>query len=214
MGLAIFTSSGMFYPSMYGLEVGDLIQALAVGAGAGGGFGGYTSSPSIGGGLSGKMAIKSHILQNTDGISVTVGVGGNGGISPGGGDATAGSSSSFGSIVTAPGGAATGNRMPQGSGGNGGYYPGLNRPFARGTLYGNTSNDSGGSGGLEGTAVNGAPGIVPFGGTPASGGNYGRVGDYYRGGGCGGLGYGAGGGAGGPVEYGGPGASGLVIVTW
>ena len=202
MGLAIFTSSGMFYPSMYGLKAGDLIQVLVVGAGAGGGFGGYTTHPAIGGGLSGKMAIKSHILQNTNGISVTVGVGGNGGISPDG-NATAGSSSSFGSIVTASGGEATGNQLGSGSGGNGGYYPGLNRPFARGTLYGNTSNDSGGSGGLAKTAVNGAPGIVPFGGTPASGGSYGYVGDDYRGGGAGGSG-----------AYGGPGASGLVIVTW
>lgn len=39
MGLAIFEQSGVFDPTMYGLQAGDLIQVIAVGGGGGGGAG-------------------------------------------------------------------------------------------------------------------------------------------------------------------------------
>lgn len=211
MGMEIFTSSGTFDPAAHGLQAGDLIQIIAVGGGAGGDYSGGT-----GGGLSGKILIKSHVLQNTNKISVTVGVGGTGGTSSNGAP-TAGSSSSFGSIVTAPGGEATGNIMGLASGGDGGYSPMFNKPFARGAPRGSTSNDSGGSGGLSDAPNNGSPGIVPFGGTPAGGGGRflsGNANVSSIGGGSGGHGYGAGGGAGASYARGGNGASGLVIVTW
>lgn len=219
MGLEIFTSSGTFNPATYGLQAGDFIQVLVVGAGAGGDWGRDSSNATYGGGLAGSIAVKTYKLPNTNTINVTVGTGGSGGTSASN-HAKAGQSSSFGAVVSAPGGAATGNGLDSGAGGDGGYSPLLAQAFMQGgRASGTLGTDGGGDGGSNGgkggkTYQRGAYGSVPFGGSPAYGGSYGDGSSYYGGGG-GGNGYGAGGGAGGyPFASGGSGASGLVIVTW
>lgn len=40
MGMQIFTSSGQFNPADFGLQIGDILQGVAVGGGGGGGGGG------------------------------------------------------------------------------------------------------------------------------------------------------------------------------
>lgn len=155
----IFTSSGTFTPSARLLALGGWVEVLCVGGGGGGYYPGTGNFMSGGGG----GAVVKKIVQVSGNVTVTIGSGGTGGASP-----TAGGTTTFGSLVSAPGG-----------------QPG-------GTTYGGTSGNGLISSNTGGSGAGGAAFAYPIvvagsytwslGGTACSGGPnlYG-----YGGGGCG-----------------------------
>lgn len=184
MGLEIFTSSGSFNPSTYGLKVGDLIQVLVVGGGGAGGggrsvgpsgsassFGSIASAAGGSGGDDYSTSSSSHASGGVNG-GASYGYGGGGG---GGGYVP------FPSIPCTPG--ADSLTDSYGLGGAGGCYvsSGISDREYTKSLYGGSASRR-----------SGMNGWVPFGGTPAKGGPSAKAND--RGGGGAGGGYGAGGG--------------------
>lgn len=154
----------------------------------GGGGGGYgTSNHQFGGGGGGGyMAKGSYTISSGQSVNVTIGNGGTGGsTSPSNGGTT-----SFGTYLSANGGAA-GTETAGGSGGSGGG----------GSLYASGTGDSAGSGGTGGSGGYGGGG---GGGGAGSVDGYTPAQYFYATGGAGGSGgsYGGGGGGGGPAGKG------------
>ncbi|MCX8008273.1 MAG: loricrin-like protein [Patescibacteria group bacterium] len=173
----IFTSSGTFTPSARLLALGGWVEVLCVG----GGGGGYTDGGNVKTGGGGGAVVR-RIVQVTGPVTVTIGAGGTGGTNP-----TSGGTTSFGSLVSAPGGSAgnnafggtSGNGIPSGCAGgsgaggpapivglySGGYY----------TVWGSWHVSPGGPGlygygrGGAGTSNNSQYGLNPFSGPPNSG---------------------------------------------
>jgi len=168
--------------------------------GAGSGSFASTAGVSSGGGSGGGYARKRVVnLLPGQVIPVTVGLGGAGGTT-GGGWASAGQSSSFGSIVSATGGSLNAQATP-GSPQNGATPGGMG---ANGDV--NTSGSSGQAGVLNQGGLGGA---APMGGCQNSG-TWGLTGNFPGGGASG-----AGTGADSATPYNGaPGGAGLVVVRW
>jgi hypothetical protein len=174
-----FTTSGDFTP----LENLSNVEYLVVagggggnGAGGGGGAGGYRSS--VVGELSGGGASAEARLSLTSGINyaVLVGAGGAGDGTPSGDQATSGSNSSFGTIITAIGGGKGGifgnAGSSGGSGGGGGPQGGggagtANQGYGGGVGFWNglsANRGGGGGGGAGGTGSNASSGTGGAGG--------------------------------------------------
>lgn len=189
-GSQIFTSSGTF-------TVPSGVTSVRVSMCGGGGAGGYNSGGSSGtwrggGGAGGSVLEEPVAVTPGSTISITIGSGGNGAVSP----STSGTASSFGSHITCGGGGSTTNS----SGGIRGSVTGASRNF---------SGDGYGAGSSSYWKQSGAGGDCPF-GSGASG--------LYSGDGKPGLGYGSGGSGGASIDSGdddgGDGAPGICIVTW
>lgn len=190
MGFVLFTASGTFKPSDYGLLVGDAIQVVCVGGGGGGG----------GHRLGTTRAAATNGLASSFGSYVTA-LGGN-----------AGSCSTSSSISSPTNGA---NAVERGTPGHMGEYRYVYIPynFSSGATYYivYAHGGNGGNGWLPGVGVvehtpteyNFLPSNIAGKQTPVSGGR-GNVGGssgssgsgntYFNAGGLGGIGYGAGGG--------------------
>jgi hypothetical protein len=116
----IFTSSGTFTPSARLLALGGWVEVICVG----GGGGGYASGTIKTGG--GGAQVTRRIVQVTGNVTVTIGAGGTGGITP-----TQGGTTSFGSLVTAAGGLAANQ-----------YYGGANDWYTYASSAGGMSQNS------------------------------------------------------------------------
>lgn len=91
----VFTSSGTFTPSARLLALGGWVEVLCVG----GGGGSYRDSSNVACTGGGGGGVVSRIVQVSGPVAVTIGAGGTGGTNP-----TQGGTTSFGSLVSAPGG--------------------------------------------------------------------------------------------------------------
>ena len=226
MGMKIFEASGTFKPSDYGITADMRADIIAVGGG-GGGSNGFDASFGLGGN-SGQVNYYSGKLDIETSYPVTVGSGGVGGEYESGTGTTNrngsnGTTSSFGSLLTAQGGTGGGVtpsigsakggdsvRMTMGSdhpgtGGAGGFEPNYDKNFSNGggnntpsytTPYPCSGDSLGNGGGIGSTTGSRAGMSANFGGNGGS--TEMRGGDGNRGaiGGNGG-GYSASGGGGG-----------------
>jgi len=151
-GGSTFTASGTFTPACPTMPV----RVLAVGGGGGGSYYYVNASPypvvAYGGGGSGYVSGSNFVLAATS-VAITVGSGGVSGTNsstPG----TAGTASSFGSYVTASGGAGA-PQMGCGTGGSGG-----------GVARSTSGNPSGGNAGTNGSNGNCGPTAIAGQGSP------------------------------------------------
>ncbi len=214
-----FNSSGTFTPTIGDAGDGDFVEYLVV-AGGGGGAGGSTGG---GGGGAGGYRTSSSFTVSNIGLTVTVGAGGIGNITPDLSNGTNGNDSVFSSITSAGGGfgssATVGGIYIGGSGGSGGGgtwttggvdgVGGAGNTPSTTPSQGNTGGDAlsspvrtgGGGGGASAVGVNGGT-VTSTGGNGGAGtaSSISGAAVTYAGGGAGGgwnSGYGGTGGAGG-----------------
>lgn len=144
-GDVLFSESGTFIPSDYGLSEGSEITITCVGGGASGG-GGRQSYATYGGGGAGGISTAQITLSAADlsGIPVTIGSGGKASayVSRVGNSPNPGGSTSFGTYVTAVGGSAGSSQ-----GGNSGTGGASGTGNTTGSGGNSTSSRQGGGGG-------------------------------------------------------------------
>jgi hypothetical protein len=164
------------------------------GGGGGGGFGGATGAG--GGGAAGTPGMGTYAVTPGDSIAITVGTGGAAGTAAGVHGA-AGGTSSFGSLLTAPGGGGGGSTASgNGTAGTPGA-PATGGSFSSAGAGGGTGMGAAGIGGAGGSSIGGGPG-----------------GHSYTGPGRAGMAPGGAGSGGGNNNAGGAGGVGWVEITW